>query len=126
MPASSQTGSADALLGMIGDGGEMVVFDQVGSEPTTDVVEDALAAFRAGNCDGIVAVGGGSVVDTGKAVSVLCTNEGPLTRFEGLRPHRPTRSAPDRRPHNCRNWQRGHEGDSRNRRHPKGQDDDRR
>lgn len=50
------------------------VFDDVKANPTTKNVKDALAAFKAFNPDVIVAVGGGSVIDTGKAVGIIANN----------------------------------------------------
>ena len=47
------------------------VFDNTPENPTVEGVERALVAYRTGECDGIVAVGGGSVIDTAKAVSLL-------------------------------------------------------
>jgi len=39
--------------------------------------------FRADNCDGIVALGGGSPIDTAKTVSVLATNDGTIGQYMG-------------------------------------------
>lgn len=56
---------------------------QVRGEPTVDVVRDALAAARADQADVIVALGGGSVIDTAKAVAALLGNGGdPLDYAE--------------------------------------------
>jgi 4-hydroxybutyrate dehydrogenase len=64
-------------------GGEFAVFDETPENPTVDGVERALAAYRGKGCDGIVAVGGGSVIDTAKAVSLLATHPGPLVQYHG-------------------------------------------
>ena len=48
---------------------------------TERTVEDAAAAFA--GCDGIVAVGGGSVIDAAKALSLYAAAPGPLARFRG-------------------------------------------
>lgn len=39
--------------------------------PTTDGADHAFAAYRAGGCDAVVALGGGSVIDTAKFVAAL-------------------------------------------------------
>jgi len=57
------------------------VFDETPENPTVEGVERALAAYRAGDCDGIVAVGGGSVIDTAKAVSLLARHPGSLAHY---------------------------------------------
>lgn len=46
------------------------------SEPTDTYVEDALAILKENDCDVIVTVGGGSCLDTAKAVAVVATNGG--------------------------------------------------
>ena len=43
----------------------------VPENPTTDGADLAFAAYRAGGCDAVVALGGGSVIDTAKFVAVL-------------------------------------------------------
>lgn len=53
----------------------------VGGEPTTDGIAGACSTARDAGCDIVVAVGGGSVIDTGKAVSALLTNPGDLFDF---------------------------------------------
>lgn len=53
-------------------------FDAVPPNPTEACVMAALAAYRAADCDGIIAVGGGSVIDAAKAVALLATHPGPL------------------------------------------------
>jgi alcohol dehydrogenase class IV len=49
---------------------------QVHGEPTIDVVREGLEAAR--GCDGVIGLGGGSVLDTGKAIAALVTNPGDL------------------------------------------------
>src|SRR5512147_2675238 len=51
---------------------------RVTGEPTTQVVQTAAQSARAAAADAVVAIGGGSVLDTGKAVAALLTNEGDL------------------------------------------------
>ncbi|NLE45048.1 MAG: iron-containing alcohol dehydrogenase [Chloroflexi bacterium] len=55
----------------------------VSDEPTTDLVRDLVDCARAKTCDLVVSVGGGSVLDAGKAVAALLTNGGvPLDYLE--------------------------------------------
>ena len=49
------------------------IFDRVRVEPTDESFLDAIAFGRDGNFDSIVAVGGGSVIDTAKAVNLYTT-----------------------------------------------------
>lgn len=60
------------------------VFDGVPHEPTTVEVDGALEAFASAGADGIVAIGGGSVIDTAKAASMLSANPGPMVNYLGL------------------------------------------
>ena len=51
------------------------------SEPSEQSVDDAAAAALAFGPDVLVGIGGGSVIDTAKAVSVLLRSPGPCGRF---------------------------------------------
>lgn len=70
---------------------------RVSGEPTTALVECGVERARAERCDVVVALGGGSVIDAGKAVAALLTNSEPLrTYLEVVGEGRPLtkRSAP--------------------------------
>jgi len=54
---------------------------RVTGEPTTELVQAAAASARRVAAQVVVAVGGGSVLDAGKAVAALLTNEGDLTDY---------------------------------------------
>src|SRR5206468_6458639 len=53
----------------------------VSGEPSTDLVERGTEHARRERCDLVVALGGGSVIDTGKAIAALLTNLGPLRDY---------------------------------------------
>ncbi|THE09421.1 iron-containing alcohol dehydrogenase [Bacillus timonensis] len=55
----------------------------IDSEPTDLFVNEALEICIQNNCDVIIALGGGSCIDTGKAVVVLATNGGDISDFMG-------------------------------------------
>ena len=64
---------------------EAHVFDGVHVEPTDRSLNDAIAAARAsGPWDAFVAVGGGSSIDTAKAINLLLTNPGELMDYINL------------------------------------------
>lgn len=57
------------------------VFDRTPQNPHEDAVAAAVAQYKATNCDGVVAVGGGSPIDLGKAVALLASHTGPLEQY---------------------------------------------
>ncbi len=59
------------------------IYDGVGPNPETVMVEDCLARLRAMDAQGVVAVGGGSPMDAGKGVAFLATNGGRLQDYIG-------------------------------------------
>lgn len=50
----------------------------VKGEPTVELVLAGVEQARAQNCDVVIGVGGGSVLDTGKAIAALLTNPGDI------------------------------------------------
>ncbi|QKG19464.1 hydroxyacid-oxoacid transhydrogenase [Actinomadura verrucosospora] len=75
---------------------EAAVFDRVHVEPTDASMREAVEHAReTGPYDAVVAVGGGSSIDTAKAVNLLTTNDGDLAEYlnppvgAGRAPERP-------------------------------------
>ncbi len=67
---------------MAGRGLDVTTYDGVHVEPTDDSMADAIGFAREhGPFDAVVAVGGGSAIDTGKAVNLLLTNPGELMDY---------------------------------------------
>jgi alcohol dehydrogenase class IV len=54
---------------------------RVVSEPTVDLIRDGVEQFRAGHYDTVVAIGGGSVIDAGKAIAAAAANPGDLMDY---------------------------------------------
>lgn len=52
-------------------------------EPTTDMVDTLTADLRSERLDLLVGIGGGSIIDLAKAVSVMVVHEGSVTDFHG-------------------------------------------
>jgi len=82
----------DALPGL-----PVAVYDQTPSNPTEAAVRAAVEVFKTHNCDGLIAVGGGSAIDCAKGVAIAATHEGPLKTYatiEGGSPKITDRVAP--------------------------------
>ena len=62
---------------------QAVLYTGVHSEPTDEYVIEALLLFRQSGCDLIISLGGGSCIDTAKAVAVLATNGGYIGDYKG-------------------------------------------
>ncbi|EGA0959213.1 TPA: lactaldehyde reductase [Salmonella enterica subsp. arizonae serovar 44:z4,z23,z32:-] len=60
------------------------LFDKVFPNPTEALVQKGYAAYQAEACDYIIAFGGGSPIDTAKAVKILTANPGPSTAYAGV------------------------------------------
>jgi alcohol dehydrogenase class IV len=77
------TGAPDRVAeGIRGYGIEVEVFAGVHVEPTDESLRRAAEAARAGGpWDAFIAVGGGSAIDTAKAVNLLTTNPGDLMDY---------------------------------------------
>ncbi|MBF0302155.1 MAG: iron-containing alcohol dehydrogenase [Desulfamplus sp.] len=60
------------------------IFDDVPPDSSSEVVEKITSIFRQNKCDSLVALGGGSVIDTAKGVNILVTeNSDDLLEFSG-------------------------------------------
>ncbi|MGC9523771.1 MAG: iron-containing alcohol dehydrogenase, partial [Anaerolineae bacterium] len=74
---------AEPVLEALEKAGVEAMTFSVPREPTTELVRDGTEAAREAGCDFLVAIGGGSVIDAGKAISALLTNGGvPLDYLE--------------------------------------------
>jgi len=77
-------GVVQTVLDAIGPDFAPVVYDGTPGNPTEEAVKDALEIYTANGCDGIVALGGGSSMDLGKAVGLLAVSGGPLEQYDPL------------------------------------------
>ena len=63
---------------------EANIFSQVKSNPTGTNVEAGVKIFNENNHDGVIAVGGGSGMDTGKGIAFMSKQDRPLWDFEDI------------------------------------------
>jgi alcohol dehydrogenase class IV len=75
-------GLTDAVIDSIKkEGIKVCVFEGVKADPPDDTIEEAAGIGKREKVDGIVAIGGGSSMDTAKAVNILLTNPSPITQY---------------------------------------------
>ncbi|MDU1025839.1 MAG: iron-containing alcohol dehydrogenase, partial [Leclercia adecarboxylata] len=60
------------------------LFDAVFPNPTEELVQQGYAAYQDAHCNYIIAFGGGSPIDTAKAIKILTANPGPSTAYSGV------------------------------------------
>lgn len=60
------------------------VFSSVIGNPTGKNVNDGVDFFKKKNCDGVIAIGGGSALDVGKAIAFMIGQTLPLWEFEDI------------------------------------------
>jgi hydroxyacid-oxoacid transhydrogenase len=82
-PGVAATGHPHRITEQIaGYGIEAVLFDRAHVEPTDQSLVEAVEFARDGGpWDAFVAVGGGSAIDTAKAVNLMCTNPGDVLDY---------------------------------------------
>jgi alcohol dehydrogenase class IV len=61
-----------------------VIYDGIESEPVVENVQAGLKVFNENYCEEIIALGGGSPLDTAKLLSVMVTNDGTITDYRGI------------------------------------------
>jgi len=72
---------AQPLIRLLKDNDVEVTRFSIPEEPTTQLALAAVAEARGQNCDVVIGMGGGSVLDTGKVVAALLTNSGQLMNY---------------------------------------------
>ncbi|HXE62526.1 MAG TPA: iron-containing alcohol dehydrogenase [Bryobacteraceae bacterium] len=66
---------AGVINDLEGAGLNCTLFGVLG-EPTVDLVREAAALFTASGCELVIAIGGGSAIDAGKAIAAMAANPG--------------------------------------------------
>ena len=80
-----ESGAAARVGGVLSEAGvEYAVYYQVTPNPTVSIVEECIHAAKGLSVDLLVALGGGSAIDTAKAVSIVVANGGTVESYEGI------------------------------------------
>ena len=75
------SGRAESLVNQLREQKIPTTTFRVASEPTISLLEQGAAHARSERCDVVLALGGGSVIDTGKAIAALLTNDAPIRDY---------------------------------------------
>jgi 4-hydroxybutyrate dehydrogenase len=78
------SGLFDRIRGFLPNLSTERIFDATPQNPTESAVEDATALYLRQDCDGVVALGGGSPIDLAKAVALRATHSGSLADFAAV------------------------------------------
>lgn len=77
-----QIGLLDRMETLVKEaGGQPVVFDQVQPDPPAHIVDAGAGLCRKEGCDCVIAVGGGSTIDTAKGINLLRFNGGKILDY---------------------------------------------
>lgn len=78
--SAAASGALDDMTAVLREQGvSFSIYDRVESNPTVECVREITGEARGFGADMIIAIGGGSSLDAGKAVSLLVTQEGEVT-----------------------------------------------
>lgn len=87
-------GVVQRVTDTLGDAMAVTLYDGVIENPVFANVADGVALYRKGACDCVIALGGGSVIDTAKFVSIVVTNGGSVEAYLGPLAKLPSPVAP--------------------------------
>ncbi len=77
-----KAGIPDKIIKAVKDAGiEVAVFEDVKADPPISTLELGAEFGRKAGSDAVVAIGGGSSMDTAKGISILLTNPSPLKQY---------------------------------------------
>ncbi|TDI59124.1 MAG: iron-containing alcohol dehydrogenase, partial [Alphaproteobacteria bacterium] len=82
-PFMAQSGKIKALTDQLDEAGlHYRVFSDTVPEPTTDVIDAGVALLAQADFDGLIAFGGGSPIDTAKAINILAAGGGQMRDYK--------------------------------------------
>ena len=63
---------------------ELKIFSNFSGNPIGENVDEGVNEFNENNCDGVIAMGGGSAIDVGKAIAFMSGQNRPIWDFEDI------------------------------------------
>lgn len=80
--STKRSGLLEHVMEYLKDAGvDSAVFDKVSSNPLTTTAEEGAKFAKEENCDVIIGLGGGSIMDCAKAIAFLCVNNGDINDY---------------------------------------------
>jgi alcohol dehydrogenase class IV len=81
----TKMGTVKILTDSLGKWGiSFEVFNDIIGEPTDDMIENGVKAYKKAECDFCIAIGGGSPLDSGKAIVAMTKLEGVIADYMGI------------------------------------------
>ena len=63
---------------------QLYIFSNFSGNPTGENVDEGVEVFNKNNCDSVIAIGGGSALDVGKAIAFMSAQSRPIWDFEDI------------------------------------------
>jgi len=83
--AMRKSGALDRLTHLLKENNlEYIIYENIPSDPAVETVDSGASLARKGSCNLVIALGGGSVLDSGKAISAMVPNEGSVADYQEI------------------------------------------
>lgn len=83
-PMMVKLGNTDKVVDALHKAGlESAVYSEITGEPTDQMIDAGLTLYQNEHCDCLIAIGGGSALDSMKAIGALVSNGGKITDYMG-------------------------------------------
>ncbi len=87
-PGIVQAGIADEAANVLKKGGvDFVMFSEVEANPPIELIDRGAAVYKEQGCDGLIGLGGGSSMDSAKAIGVVAVHGGSAVDYEWADPN---------------------------------------
>ncbi len=80
--STKKTGLLDRSISLLNESGiQTIIFDEVTQNPLTTTATKGALIARENDCDMVVGIGGGSIMDCAKSIAMLSVNEGDVSDY---------------------------------------------